>query len=495
MRIPIRTRLAMIYCSVFCASAILLEMGSYAALTSSIYAVTDNALRARLSGVEGFLDEHVGRRTLPQLQSEIATHGALEPRFLRIHQGGAGEIFRGRFLLRVGDTRPATTAEVFWNLNQGGAPLRILSARRGIKNQQYDLQVAADLTVPDAMLRRFLWLFLLTSPIVFTFAAAAGYWIGKRALLPVSRLTNAARSITAANLGERLAVSQSGDEVQDLAETLNDMLGRIEGAFRHVTQFTANASHELRAPIALIRTASEVALLRANGNAETYREALHRILREAEKNSALLDDMLHLARADASSAPLALKPVELGAHINRLCERVLPLAQEKEIRLEQRIPKSRLWVMADGAHLNRLCLILLDNAIKYTPVGGSVVVSWQAASAEMAVCQVQDTGIGISEADLPHIFERFFRADKARSREEGGAGLGLALARWIVEAHGAAIEVESKLGQGSVFRFSLLRVKRPGLGGLSAALQPSVDRQELPAEQASKDLFERTYNQ
>jgi len=110
------------------------------------------------------------------------------------------------------------------------------------------------------------------------------------------------------------------------------------------------------------------------------------------------------------------------------------------------------------------------------------------------MCQVQDTGIGISEADRPHIFERFFRADKARSREEGGAGLGLALARWIVEAHGAAIEVESKLGQGSVFRFSLPRA-RPGLGGLSAALQPSVDRQELPAEQANKDLFERTYNQ
>jgi signal transduction histidine kinase len=124
----------------------------------------------------------------------------------------------------------------------------------------------------------------------------------------------------------------------------------------------------------------------------------------------------------------------------------------------------------------------------------SVVVSWQAASAEMAMCQVQDTGIGISEADRPHIFERFFRADKARSREEGGAGLGLALARWIVEAHGAAIEVESKLGQGSVFRFSLPRA-RPGLGGLSAARQPSVDRQELPAEQANKDLFERTYNQ
>jgi signal transduction histidine kinase len=283
-----------------------------------------------------------------------------------------------------------------------------------------------------------------------------------------------------------LAVPESGDELQDLAETLNGMLGRIENAFRHVTQFTANASHELRAPLALIRATSEVALLRVSGNVDTYREALHRILRETEKNSALLDDMLRLARADASTIALALKPLEFGPHIDRLCERVLPLAVEKNIKLEQRGAPGDFWILADADHLKRLWLILLDNAIKYTPAGGSIVVSWHAAPSGQMICEVRDTGIGISQSDLPHIFERFYRADKARSREEGGAGLGLAIARWIVDAHRASIEVESHPGQGTIIRVALPLLgprEKPDAAGNTSA-HPAAD--DVP-EQISLD--------
>jgi heavy metal sensor kinase len=452
MKIPIRTRLTAIYCTVFCVSTLLLELGAYAALAFSINAVVDSELQARLSGVEGFLEEHVGRRTLPKLQSEIATHAALKPELLQISRVGEGELFRGRSMAWYYSSRKAKPPDAFATVNSHAMPLRVLSARRTAKGQSYDFYLGADLTVPSEMLRSFRCLVLFSSPIVFACAFLAGSWISKRALLPVSRLTNAARSINAANLSERLTVANTHDELEDLAQTLNGMLSRIEDAFRHVTQFTANASHELRTPLALIRTTAEVALLRPHGDADHYREALHRVLREAEKNSVLLDDLLCLARADASGHSLTLQPLDFGSHIRQLYERVLPLAVEKRLRLEHETTEEGLWVLAHPEHLKRLWLILLDNTFKYTPPGGLITISWRFLPPESLVCEIKDTGIGISEADLPRIFERFYQADKARSREETGAGLGLSMARWIVNAHRATIEVESVPGQGSLFR-------------------------------------------
>jgi heavy metal sensor kinase len=452
---PIRIRLAAIYGAVFCLSTILLEIGAYAGLRSSMYAVVDSDLQARMSGIVGFLDEHLGRRTLPMLQLELASHAALKPEFLKIDKVGEGPIYRGRWMTGLPELRAAAHSPMFWTAYQINAPVRLLSDQHKIKNHEYALVLGSDFTVPAEILRRFGWLVFLSSPVVFACAALAGYSVSKRALRPVSRLASIARSIGAANLGERVAVPDTGDELQDLAETLNGMLSRIEDAFRHVTQFTANASHELRTPLALIRATSEVALLRTNGTTDHYRKALHRVLREAARNSALLDDMLQLARADSSIGSLTLEPIEFEPHMEEVCERVAPLAQEKGIRLHWRAGEPGLRVMANPEHLKRLWLILLDNAIKYTLPDGTIRVFWRAASTDSLVCEVTDTGIGIAEADLPHIFERFFRADKTRNREEGGAGLGLALARWIVEAHRATIKVESVLGRGSTIRIVL----------------------------------------
>ncbi len=453
MKIPIRTRLTAMYCTVFCLSTLLLEFGAYSGLTSSINAVVDSELLARMGGVENFLDEHITRKTLPELQSEINTHAALEPEFLSIGgSGGAGEVFRGRHMFAPGTTRVPRPVNSFYTLDSGALPMRVLSGQRTIHNRRLNIWVGVDLSVASEMLRSFRLLAVLSSPVVFAGAFMAGFWISKRALLPVSRLTKAAQMITAANLNQRLLVPNSLDEVEDLAETLNGMLSRIEDAFRHVTQFTANASHELRTPLAIIRTTAEVALLREHGDSDRYREALHRILREAEKNSVLLDDLLRLARADASAGKLTLQPLEFAPQIEEVCERVLPLAIDKNILLEYRAGESGLRVLADPEHLKRLWLILLDNALKYTPSGGSILVSWKSVAPDALICEVRDTGIGISKSDKSRIFERFFRADKARSREEGGAGLGLALASWIVNAHHASIEVESTPGKGSTFR-------------------------------------------
>ena len=216
---------------------------------------------------------------------------------------------------------------------RNAVPLRLNSWHWKGAGLDYKVSLGTDLTLAEELLLRFRLLIFTSSPIVLAAAALAGYFISKRALRPVSEMAFAARSITAADLSRRLTVPNSADELRDLAETLNGMLGRIEDAFRHVSQFTANASHELRTPVALIRMTSEVALLRTNGNADTYREALHRILRESEKNSILLDDMLRLARADSTALVPPLKPLDLNRHIEQACERMDPLAREKSISL------------------------------------------------------------------------------------------------------------------------------------------------------------------
>ena len=454
MKIPIRIRLTAVYCTVFCISAVLLEAGAYVGLKSAINAVVDRELRSRLSGIEEFLDEHVSRKSLAQLQRELSTHAALQPGYLEIDDDQGHPIFRAASMAAFSDARHLDPLMAIWTAG-GQPPLRILAVRRTVRGREFDLHLGTDLTVPFEVLRRFRLLLILSAPIVLICASAAGYWVSKRALEPVSQLTAAARSISAANLNDRLAEPQSGDELQALAETLNGMLGRIEDAFRHMTQFTANASHELRTPLALMRTTSEVALLSANGSAATYREALHRILRETEKSTDLLDDMLRLARADSAACPLALELVEIGPTIEQACEGVEPLAREKNLDLTFGEWAGTAWVAADSGHLHRLWLILLDNAIKYTPAGGSIQVGWRLASPNTVVCEVKDSGFGIAESDIPHIFERFFRADKARSREQSGAGLGLSIARWIVDAHHGTIEVESAVGLGSVFRVIL----------------------------------------
>ena len=451
-RIPIRTRLAAVYCCIFCISTVALEAGAYFGLQAAINTVIDRDLNARLQGVEEFLDEHVSRKSLARMQSELASHAALQPARLAIEDAHGQRIFPAG---PASFAAPASDRSVVIQTTAGNTALRILSTRRKIRGQEFALHLATDIAVPLEILERFSFMLILSAPIVLIAASAAGYRVSKAALRPVSELTVAARSITATNLGQRVVAPASGDEVQWLAETINDMLDRIEEGYRRMAQFTANASHELRTPIALMRTTSEVALLGANATLDTYREALHRILAQTEKSTELLDDLLQLARADAVARVLKLRAIEFGPAIQEVCEDVAGLAQEKELHFEYLNPACRVWVAAEENHLRRLWLILLDNAIKYTPPGGSIRVTWTMASAESLVCEVKDSGIGIQETDISHIFERFYRADQALGRNASGAGLGLAIAHWIVDAHRGAIQVESALGCGSTFRVVL----------------------------------------
>jgi len=234
---------------------------------------------------------------------------------------------------------------------------------------------------------------------------------------------------------------------------LNEMLDRIEGAFLRITQFTADASHELRTPVALIRTDAELALRRSRGESE-YKESLRHILREAERTTVLIEELLALARSDSGRETLNLQPVDLAETVRGVLEGWRQVATIRNLQFTDNIQVGGSYVMGDEAALRRLLDILLDNAFKYTTSPGTVHLALD-QNGESVVIIVQDSGVGIAEVDRSKIFERFYRVDKARSREQGGAGLGLSIAQWLAAQHGGKIEVQSTPGQGSTFRVSV----------------------------------------
>jgi signal transduction histidine kinase len=254
-------------------------------------------------------------------------------------------------------------------------------------------------------------------------------------------------------LGDRLEKLATGDELQRLSDTLNEMLARIESSFLRVTQFTADASHELRTPISLIRTEAEIALRKSRGDAE-YREALRHILLEAEKTSSLVEELLTLARADSGRENLHLTFLDLRSLIAETASEWRQLVESRNLQFTQAIADCELPVLVDRRAMQRLLAILLDNAVKYTPPPGIVELLLEARD-EKAVITVRDSGIGIATEDQTRIFERFYRVDKARSRELGGAGIGLAIADWIVQQHRGSVTVQSSIGNGSTFYVEL----------------------------------------
>lgn len=253
-------------------------------------------------------------------------------------------------------------------------------------------------------------------------------------------------------------------------------MARVEASFRQVTELTANASHELRTPTAIIRTASEVALLNSKPTLESHRKALIQICAEAEKNTRLLDSLLLLARSDAGVQPLNLTPISLRESVGKAFSACQYLADAKNIRLTMHAQPDETRVWADGVQLHRLWLLLMDNAIKYTPAGGMVNVSLWETTAERPVCEITDSGIGISQSDLPRIFHRFYRAENAKVQSDAGSGLGLAMVKWIADAHRASVEVDSVVERGSTFRvvFSNFEVRLNDVTNSISALPSSI---------------------
>jgi heavy metal sensor kinase len=453
-RLSIRLRLTAWYVAILLASLSLFGITAFVAMKKGIEKSVDENLEGQADGVAEVMGR-VLQEEPAALQDELREHQELREQadFLQVCDQNDRWIYRSRLMTHYDVPVPVKASYAAYNVMSADLPLRVLVREMNAGAQTYRIQVASPMDDFYDAIDRFKWMILLISPVVLVLASAGGYWLSGRALAPVDKITQAAEEINSNNLARRLHEPRSGDELQRLSQTLNHMLDRLEVSFNRITQFTADASHELRTPLALMRTTTEVSL-RTSQTVADYREAQEEVLVELEKTSSLIEKLMLLARADAGVETLQRTPVNLAECLRDACNDGRILAEAKQLKFAADIERRDLLVEGDSHALHRLFLILIDNAVKYTPAGGAITLGLRRNNGS-AVAEFRDTGIGVSADDLPHIFERFYRADKARSREFGGVGLGLSIARWVAEAHNGSIEVQSTPGSGSVFRVRL----------------------------------------
>src|SRR5438067_1076238 len=332
------------------------------------------------------------------------------------------------------------------------AGYRAFAQRFSAKGRSYTLIIVQSLHPQKEMMEEAGAVFAWLIPLAILLASGGGYFLARKSLAPVVAMSSQAGRIGAANLHERLAIQNEKDELGHLARSFNGLLNRLSESFDRQRRFMADASHELRTPVAILRGESEVALSQQARSPEEYRESLEVMHHEAERLTRIVEDLFTLTRADTGQYPLQPRDLYLDELIAECVHSARTLAQAKKISLTfDGAPESPIH--ADESLLRRMLLNLLDNAIKYTPSFGRITVACRRSGQEYAV-SIADTGIGIPAELGPRIFERFFRADKARSRSEsdgGGAGLGLAISRWIAEAHQGRLELTCSDSTGSTF--------------------------------------------
>lgn len=458
MTFSIRTRLTLWFAAVIFCGLVLLSVLLFWGVKRSIHSAADKELRGRFKDVAALIQKSVPTLSAAEAQEEFNELGpdelwqARDPQGVWLFQSAAMRPYSAAVFAPT-----AAEDASFRDLAMPGrhkTVLRIYSAPVQAEGKSYFVQVAADISEYVELLDGLKVVSFIAIPLTLLFACFGGYWLSSRALAPVMAITQEARSITAASLSNRVPLPPHQDELRDLSQTLNAMLDRIESGFRRVQQFSADASHELRTPMSVIRTTAELALRKERDSA-AYREALTQVLAESERTSAMIEDLLAIARSD-SGAQLSLVRTDVVAIVRDACVKVSPLAEGRGITHHLKLPQEPVYVAADPDALQRLMLVLLDNAIKYSFAGGQIKTHVTDEAAHIVI-SVEDFGPGIPAQDLPRIFERFYRADPARSREPGGAGLGLSIAKWIADAHRAEVRVTSDPGRGSTFSILLPR--------------------------------------
>jgi heavy metal sensor kinase len=337
-------------------------------------------------------------------------------------------------------------------VDDSGVRFAILSASSG--GRAYLIAAGQSQRHVNDQLRSIRRTFYLGFPASLLIAAIGGFLLARKSLAPVVAMANQVDLISAHNLHERLTVGKQNDELQHLARVFNELLTRLDGSFEEMRGFVADASHELRTPLAIIRGEADVALSDDREPAE-YRDALVIIQDEAKRVSRIVDDMMALARADAGQRQLRVEEFYLNDLVEECCKAATVLTVSRGVSLTT-VPTPDISFRGDQDLLRRMLLNLLDNAIKYTPNGGSVSVGVECEQDRVKII-VADTGIGIAASHAERVFDRFYRVDKSRSRADGGTGLGLAIAKWVAEAHNGSIELSSQPGQGSTFTVSFPR--------------------------------------
>ncbi len=459
--LPIRLRLTCWYFAMFASAATLLCLTSLWMLQRSVDETEYHEMQERADDVRVVLSHEDPDRNLQQLTSDLASVYSLKDdgKYLQVRDEQGNWIFRSRRMVEESPYLPAPEslpeAGSLAEFRQGIHDVRTLAYPIVVRGQHYSVQTGISLDKSTALLSSFRTNLLLLTPMMILLAAVGGHAMSRKALRPVAALAAEVQRINDRNLDIRLPVSSAKDEISDLSRTLNQMLERIDKAFASVRAFTGNASHELRTPITLLRTEIEVALYHPR-KADEYRATLGLLHEETVRMTSLIENLLSLARADGGAETFALAPIRASILLRRIAETWKSTMEQAMLTFHVEIPNDKFFVLGDEHGLQRLFSILLENASKFAPPGGSVKLC-TAVEDSRIIFSVRDTGIGIAPEHKPRIFERFYRAAPDGRSPVGGSGLGLALAKWIAERHGTELSVESEPGHGSSFSFRLER--------------------------------------
>ena len=467
--LSIGVRLTLWYLAIFALGELVFGAGMWFILRQNVYDMVDDDVESQIDDLKNLLELQKDA-PLDKLRSEVNETYTIEHPgdYLAVYAEDGELIYRSKFLeahpqmlLPAGQIKQARVR----NQKLGHQHFRFVYESLEANGRTFTVEMGVPSDDAVQTLHLFRYYLLMFAPALLLVAAGVGYWMGRRALSPVDALVRTAREVGGANLSSRLQKLETGDELQRLSDTLNEMLDRIEKAFLRVTQFTADASHELRTPVSLIRTEAELALRRSRGETE-YKESLRHILLEAERTTVLIEQLLALARADSGRETLHMQPVDLHQTLRDVVNSWQQVATIRDLQFSAKIDGEDALVMGDETMLRRLIDILLDNAFQYTPSPGRVLLRLEPSEDAIAIA-VQDSGVGIAPEEQSKIFERFYRVDQARSRGHGGTGLGLAIAHWIVTQHHGSIRVESQPGKGSTFRVELPKIVSPAKAPLS----------------------------
>jgi heavy metal sensor kinase len=474
--LPLRNSLTLVYTGILAVLVSALALSTHSMFVRQLDAAATTSLEEKARGLHGYLQFKDGMPVLEYDRADADSAAFVDDAtdYYQVYDGRTGRLLvQSPGLESLG--LQYTSDEVAEFRDQPGphdvqtdrGRLRLMSTViTPSPGERYVVQVGELLDSVDKTLTGFDRLLLWNVLGGLALAAVVGRWLAGRALEPLSRLAVATQAFDISNLGARLSVRGADDELDRVAHAFNHTLARVERSVGEMRQFSAALAHELRTPLAILHGEAELALAPSSSD-EDRRQALSRQIEECDRLTRLINQILMLARAEAGEIPIASEPVDVAALATSVVDQIEPVAAAYGIVLARGGAPGCL-VRGDAGWLERLLLILLDNAIKFTGEGGWISVTFSRSSGRARLA-VTDSGTGITDDALPHLFERFYRADRARSGQTQGAGLGLALAKWIVERHHGTISVNSRPGEGSTFIVSLPAV-------LDSVTQPVVSQ-------------------
>jgi two-component system heavy metal sensor histidine kinase CusS len=459
--LSVRAKLMLLYLLLTFAGLILFGLLSYEVLQYALLQGKKTHLQGRETRLLSLMKENKANGATESLDEQLRNYALVthEGNLFHIHNLDGSMLFPAT--AKVPDWSIPRNEDcrkpVFNSIQLDHQPVLVMCHMVSLNGRMVRLHIGGMLDEEANILLEYRRVLFLLMPGLLILSSICGYFLSRFALKPVDRMTRAALGIGIGNLSERLPVPAARDEVQNLAVAWNQLLAKLEASVLRLSRFSADASHDLRTSITVMLATAQLAL-RQHRSEDEYREDLDKIVLECHTASTLLDALLTLAQSDNFVHEVAFKKIDLCSLVVSGCRRVEDLAESSDIVLDWHLPHEPVSIQGDELLLQRLLGILLDNAIRYTPPSGEVRAEVSAADGDVFVT-VRDTGIGMSEDVRQHVFDRFYQAELRERKAKAGNGLGLSIARWIADAHGADLTVESTPLQGSVFK---IRFSAPG---------------------------------